>query len=257
MSKSSSRGNKVAATPVVANIPGLSPDLSLEEMVKHIYVTVNDIKATLNDQQQRVTKLESDVTHLNNEVLTLKNIVNSHEQNLRSNTIRITGFPFTEAEKSSRDTSALKGRVFARIVSPILDVAAARGLIDKPLSCNSVIASCYRIGAPAARADTASPPPLVVKLTSPQLRVDLLRCKKEAKVGPNDVEKALGIRRFNISEDLTQPAFKKLKELQNCSDIDRAWSVDGKLNFTVSGSSTVHRVSSVFDDIELILSKVK
>jgi len=248
-----------SASALVASGPSapLVPDMSLEEMVKHIYVTVNEIKVTLSDQQQRITKLESTVTSLSQEVHSLKIIVNSHEQSMRSATIRINGFPFTTEEKLNRDSNALKARVFSQIVNPILTVAASRGLLDAPPTSNSTISSCYRVGAPSAKPDTAAPPPLVVKLTSPQLKIDLMRCKREAKVGPSDQEKALGLKRFWISEDLTQPAFKKLKELQNCVQIEKAWSVDGRLNFMLPGSNVIHRVSSVFDDLLVILDKAK
>jgi len=220
-------------------------------------VTVNEIKVTLSDQQQRVSKLELTVSSLSQEVHTLKNVVNAHEQSQRSSTIRITGFPFTTEEKMSRDNNILKKRIYDRILSPILSVAASRGLLDSTPTCNSTISSCYRVGAPSAKPDTAAPPPLVVKLTSPQLKIDLMRCKREAKVGPTDQEKATGLKRFWISEDLTQPAFKKLKELQNCVHIEKAWSVDGRLHFMLPDNDVIHRVSSVFDDIVVILDKAK
>ena len=247
----------LSASALPASAPSSIPDLSLEDMVKHIYVTVNEIKVTLADQQQRVSKLESTVSSLSQEVHALKNVVNSHEQSQRSATIRITGFPFTSEEKLSRDNNALKNRVFNRILNPILSVAASRGLLDVAPTCNSTISSCYRVGAPSAKPDTAAPPPLVVKLTSPQLKIDLMRCKREAKVGPTDQEKASGLKRFWISEDLTQPAFKKLKELQNCVHIEKAWSVDGRLHFMLPDSDVIHCVSSVFDDIVVILDKAK
>jgi len=253
-----SRANKNAAPSAAsANPLSSSPDMSLEDMVKHIYITVNEIKVTLADQQQRVTALETTVSSLSNEVHTLKNIVNSHEQSLRSATIRITGFPFTAEEKLARDNQALKERVYNRIIGPTLAVAASRGLTPSlPLS-SAVISSCYRVGAPSARPDTATPPPLVVRLANSQIKVDIMKCKKEAKVGPSDQEKAIGLKRFFISEDLTQPAFKKLKELQNCEAIEKAWSIDGRLNFMLPGSTVIHRVASVFDDLEAILSKAK
>ena len=60
-----------------------------------------------------------------------------------------------------------------------------------------------------------------------------------------------------IAEDLTQPSFKKLKELQSREEIDKAWSVEGKLLFTLMGGKTVNRVSSVFEDVSVILDNAK
>ena len=53
--------------------------------------------------------------------------------------------------------------------------------------------------------------------------------KKEAAVTPSTKEKEAGSKAFYISEDLTQPAFKKLKELKDHVDVEKAWSYEGRL----------------------------
>ena len=245
---------KSAATPSTA--AGDLP-LSLEEKINHIFNTVNKIDSTLSDQQVRVAKLESEVGGLNEEVLTLKNIVNSHEQQLRSSIIRITGFPLTEDKKLAKNSSALAARVFDRIIGPILNLAASNGLMDFAPTAGNTIASCYRIGNPAAAASADSPPPLIVKLRSSEIRVNILRCKREAVFGPTEAEKADGCRFFMIAEDLTQPAFKKLKEMKSREEVAKAWTVEGRILFSLTGSKIVNRVASVFEDIETILSNAK
>ena len=122
---------KAKAVPAV--IPG---ELSMDDKINHIFNTVNEIKATQGEHQVRVAKLEEDVVSLNREVLTLKTIVNSHEQLFRSAIIRISGFPLSEDEKKTRNSADLNTRVFERILSPILNVAALRQLLPSTtLSC--------------------------------------------------------------------------------------------------------------------------
>ena len=106
-------------------------DMSLDEKVIHIFNMVNKIDATLNEQHVRIVKVETDVNELNKEVYALKNIVNAHEQELRSSTIRIMGFPFTEEEKTVRSAAVLKQRVFDRILGPILTVAGEQDLLSE------------------------------------------------------------------------------------------------------------------------------
>ena len=55
---------------------------------------------------------------------------------------------------------------------------------------------------------------------------------------------------------LSKSRFKKLKELQSSEKVDRAWSIDGRINFMLSNSTVVHRVVSVFDEVDTILEKV-
>ena len=133
-----------------------SSELTLEDKVNHIFNMVNKIDSSLSEQQVRVTKLETDMVDLTKEVHTLKNSVNSHEQERRSTTIRITGFPLTEEEKGASSSEDLKKRVFERLLGPILNVAYDNGLtVTRPTISNTIV-SCYRIGAAAAQARLCS-----------------------------------------------------------------------------------------------------
>ena len=239
--------------PVIV-APSASSDMSLDEKVNHIFNMVNKIDATLSEQHQRIVKVETDVGLLTTEVYMLKNIVNAHEQERRSSTIRITGLPITMEEKSNKSTVELKQRVFNRILGPILSVAKEQDLMSDLPTVENTIKTCYRIGAASAQANSGSPPPIVVKLCSPETRVNILKCKREATFGPNQAEKEMGCKYFSIAEDLTQPSFKKLKELKNHEDVENAWSFEGKLQFTLKGSKTIHKVFSVYDDVDTILS---
>ena len=75
--------------------------------------------------------------------------------------------------------------------------------------------------------------------------------------GPTEAEKAIGCRFFMIAEDLTQPTFKKLKEMKDREEVAKAWTVEGRILFSLTGSKIVNRVASVFDSIETILSNAK
>jgi hypothetical protein len=249
-----------ASTPVISEELSQEEKInriySLADKIEHIFVTVNKISATLEEQQGRVVKLESEVHTLNKEVSSLKVIVNQHEQASRGSTIRITGFPLSPEERSARNSQALSQRVFDRILQPILSVAQSSGLIDFTPTVSNTIINCFRVGSASARADAQPPPPLVVKLVNPLLRVHILRSKKEARFGPTEEEKARGCKRFTISEDLTQPTFKMLKELQSREEVSRAWTIEGRIHFVRVGTNSVHKVISVFEDVGSILSKV-
>ena len=136
-------------------------------------------------------------------------------------------------------------------------MAGEQGLLSEMPFVGNTINSCYWIGAASAKANTGSPPPLIVKLLSSETRINILNCKREATFGPNQAEKELGIKFFSISEDLTQPAYKKLKELKSHEDVEKVWSYEGRLQFMLKGSKTVHKVFSVDDDVDTIFSKIQ
>ena len=121
----------------------------------------------------------------------------------------------------------------------------------------NTISNYYRIGNAAAKPCKPNAPPVVVKLTSSVLKVAILKSKKDSTPGPTDAEKAVGHKKVLIFEDLTPPAFKKLKELQEREEISKAWSIDGRLFLILQGSTNIVRVSSVFDDIVTILNSAQ
>jgi hypothetical protein len=231
-------------------------NLSLEEMVRHIYASTNRMEAILSEQQVRVTNCETNVQLLNRQVYDLQNIVNLREQEARGLSIRINGFPFTDEEKTS-DSKFLMKKVYDRILLPMLNYAKSRNEIDKVPTINSTIVSCYRVGPVAARTNTASPPPILLKFANAAVRLAVLKNKRQHTPAPTAEEKSLGITHFTVMEDLTPQCYKLLRELQKNEDIAKAWTAEGKIRFLLRGGTYVHKVKSVFDPANVIINKAK
>ncbi len=70
-----------------------------------------------------------------------------------------------------------------------------------------------------------------------------------------DAERAAGVKKILAVEDLTGPSHKKMRELIAEPKVEKVWSVDGRLRFTLVNDNTViHRVKSVFDPVSTIIS---
>jgi uncharacterized coiled-coil protein SlyX len=235
-------------------MPASTPsELSMEDKINHIFLTVNKIDSTLAEQQLRVSKLESTVDTLSKELLSLKTLVNNREQELRSNVIRLIGYPITEEEKAATDSRFLAKKVFTKIVCPILNAAKLKGhLAEKVPTLENAIIDCYRMG--PASANIGSSPPIIIKLTSPSYRIAIMRAKKDSTPAPTDADRAMGARRYLISEDLTPPTFKMLKELQSSEEVAKAWTINGRIHLLPRGSSNIYRVPSVFEDAKSIIN---
>ena len=223
-------------------------------MVKAIYLKVNQIDAKFEAQQQKITKLEKEVKDLNAKVFSLQNSVNQHEQEKRSLSLRINGLAFYPDEKA--DPSVLAKRVFDRVLQPILVQAKANDKIAKVPSLSGTISDCYRVRGHSALTGTGSPPPVVVKLHTEQVRLAILQSKRRATPPPLDVEKDWGIQRISIMEDLTPQCYKTLRDLKRLETVDRAWTTSGRIRFTLTGSERVHLVKSVYEDANDIVNKV-
>jgi hypothetical protein len=237
-------------------MPSSSPnELSMEDKINHIFLTVNKIDTTLADQQQRVSKLETTVDSLSKELVVLKTIVNNREQELRSNAIRLIGFPITDEEKAATDSKFLPKKIYTKVLCPILNAAKLKGhLCEKVPTLDNAIIDCYRVG-PAA-SGVGSSPPIIIKFSSSSYRVAIMKAKKDSTPIPSDADKALGAKRYHISEDLTPHTFKKLRDLQNSEAVSKAWTVNGRIHLLISGSNNVYRVPSIFEDTDIIISNV-
>ena len=72
---------------------------------------------------------------------------------------------------------------------------------------------------------------------------------------PSSSETAAGTKRYTAVEDLTVACYKKLREMNDCTDIDKVWSIEGKLRYTLTGDGTVRKVNSVFDSLAVVINR--
>jgi hypothetical protein len=196
--------------------------------------------------------LRSSVTSLSKELHSLKNDVNFNNQLLRGCSIRLLGFPMADEEVGATDGGkALAGRIYDKIIKPILVAAKTKGAIP---NCANTIEECYRAG--RASLDKSKPPPVVIKLCSKQIRLAILRNKKAGMPAPSMADSACGIKRFTIVEDLTRDSLKTLKNLAADERVGKAWSMDGLIRFTLASdkAGTVKRVKSIYDPIDTIIA---
>ncbi len=140
--------------PVNLPDPSVLPD---SMVLREILATVKRTEATLKDHQERVVKLEKDVDTLNKQVYDLQNIINLREQQLRSKTVRITGIPFTEEEKSSVDPKYLAKKVHEKLLSPNLNHAKTSGQIDRIPTHATAVETCFRVRARPPPSFSSSP----------------------------------------------------------------------------------------------------
>jgi hypothetical protein len=95
----------------------------------------------------------------------------------------------------------------------------------------------------------------VLKFANEAVRLTVLKNKRNGMPTPSQEEKDTGIVRFNITEDLTPPCYKLMKELQRHEDVAKVWTVEGRIRMMLRGRQVVHRVRSVFNTVDAILAK--
>jgi hypothetical protein len=229
-------------------------------MLKEQAQTLNETRSMLAESQAKVSVLENKVsslevkvTSLESDILALKETSNNREQQSKLCSIRIHGFPVTDEELAATDGGKpLSLKIYDRLLKPILTAAKAKGDIASVPHCANVVEDCYRAGRPTK---TGRPMPIVVKITNKNLRLAILRNKRNNIPSPMDGERSEHVKRFSIVEDLTGPTYHLLKLLQDNDNVSRAWTVEGKIRFILSANpNIVVKVKSVFTPVETILN---
>jgi hypothetical protein len=233
------------------------PTASIQEQLNEILgllrsqgAEISETKKMLADSQAKVTKLENRVLVLEKEVKQLKEVANDRDQADKGRTVRLFGYPVTEEESSSDGGKVFQSKLYERIFKPCLVAAKNNGDLQSVPQFTTAVEKIYRAG---KSTNPERPAPVVIKFTSEAYRTAVLRNKKTSLPAPTAQEKASGSRRFMVVEDLTPANFKMLKLLQGREEVDRVWSIEGKLRFKLLNNEKVFRVKSVFDPVESII----
>ena len=244
----------------------MAPSLeSLEAKLDMLLSNVAEIKVL----QTRVNKLEAVVADLSStvaaqskEITSLKEKENYRDQLSRSNAVRLFGFGVSEEEDGGSDAAkSLTKRVYDIIVKPVLAAAKLNKQLETLPSLSNAISEVYRVKVGSKpkpivgmAAGPPPPPPIIIKFASPAVRMAFLRNKRASLPSPTVYEAANGTKRYTVVEDLTVVTYKKMREMADCKEVDKVWSIDGRLRFTIPGDKNVYKVKSVFQSLSEILS---
>jgi len=140
---------------------------------------------------------------------------------------------------------------------PVLRGAVSNGLLLEIPTMSQTLTCGYKSGRETVDGQgRALPPPLVIKFVKKEVRDIVLRSKKEFLPTTSSAEKAGGIKRFSLVEDLTRPTHQLFRELVADERVGAVWTVDGRIRYTRSGDGTkVFKAPSPFTTVEELLKK--
>jgi len=218
---------------------------------------IEKLTSTVCSLEKKVTSQETTINTMQKEMRRMKEQLNDSDQLSRNQYVRLFNFPMADDDIAADSGRALANRVYERILKPIIVAAKAKNDISTVPQCANVIEDIYRVGKPSMKDGAQRPSPIIIKLCSKQLRLAILKNKKTSISSPTTQERAAGIKRFVLVEDLTPPNYKKLSELLGDERIEKAWSVEGRLRFVLAGNDkSVKKVKSVYDSVDSIVSSV-
>ncbi len=233
-------------------------DTKLDEYnaaVTRLTTTVNTIRADVDNNTKDIAELREDFNKYkesnNKEVRSLKEQLNFREQQIRNSTIRLFNLRPLRGE-SVDNYKGLAGRVYDKIVRPVLVAAKAAGDLGTIPQVQNAIDSCYRVFSPTEPDASRPPQPVVLKFLTHGLKVAFMKHRKNIPL-PSEEEREAGIRRFIAVEDLTPTAHKLLKDLQQDTRVAKVWSVNGRIHYKLAGRDEVNKVKSNIASVTEIL----
>lgn len=186
------------------------------------------------------------------EIFDLKNRLNTREVESRACNIRLLGLPITDSEKNATDGGkAFAVRTFEKILRPIFEAAVENGHLRQVPQFEEAIEAVYRTG---AQKPNKKPPPVLIVFAHRNLRLAVLKNKKDNTPAPSRAEQDAGANSFLIVEDLTPATFAMFLALKEDQRVGKVWSFNGRLKYTLVGHDNKPlNVKSVFSDVDEFL----
>lgn len=236
---------------IVAKLDDLGSKVSI--LTDTVNVLQSDIKANSGDIKELRRDFETFKSSTCDELRAVKTTLNNRELQLRSSAIRLFNYPVLRDEAGD-NYKALQQRVYDRILRPLMTAAKGAGDLASVPQIQNTIESCYRVFQQEEHQDGKAPPPILIRLTSRQLKVSILKQRRQHMPQPTAAEKEKGAQRFVVVEDLTPPSYKLLKALQADERTEKVWTVNGQIHFSLPKKTGFKKVRSVFDTVDDILN---
>jgi hypothetical protein len=237
----------------------MSDTPTLKDLQQSLQVLITSVSALNNKVDAIENKLSNlELLHkkmdgVTTEVNNIKESVNRLDQDARACVVRISGLNVSEADMNQHgfEKSIIK-KVYDRIVKPVLSVAKTNGDLDSVPTMLNVLEQGYIVSRGGKdKQGRVMPPILAVRFTNRFLRNTVMRLRREHMPSPSDAEKAAGVSRYYINEDLTPDTARKVKELRGSALVERVWTIDGRIRLVKVGDpNTVIKLNSPFVSLE-------
>jgi hypothetical protein len=232
-------------------------DMSVQDKLNEVLALLRsqgadiaETKKMLADSQAKVAQLESKVSSLEKEVKRLKETSNDRDQATKSRSLRLFGYATSEEETATDGGRVFKNKLYDRIIKPCFNSAKANGELQTVPQFTTAIEKIYRVG---KSSNNSRPAPIIITFTSEAFRLAVLKNKRTSLPTPLVSERDAGIRRYMLVEDLTPANYNMLKQLHSCEEVEKVWSIEGRIRFKKRGQDTVLKVKSVFDSVDTIV----
>ena len=189
------------------------------------------------------------------EIHDLNHRLNELEQYTRGSSIRVLNVPLTYEEECNN--SAVADKLYNLVLLPLLNGAMETGAITHIPTKEQLIEKAHILPGKAGEHK-----PIIARFYNRELRSVCFQHKKEFAervpssntAGERSKERA-GKYCFPFYKDLTKANFLMMRAIGAHKDVQSCWSINGQLKFKMVDSTTVRKVSSIYDTVDNIIRK--
>ena len=211
----------------------------------------------LKTLQSNYDKLKSDFYHSDRQRIICDN---EREQYCRNWSLRFFGINVEQGDINELGLDvACMITVYKRVVKPVLECADKKILPAVP-EWFDLLENGHFVGKSFKSKRNPSlflPKPIIIRFTKRWQRNLFLRLKKDHMPSPTELEMEAGVEKFTATADLTTRNYKFMKLISDDARVDKVWTLDGKIKFTLvqdlQKQKYVHTVSCILDSVDKIL----
>ena len=213
----------------------------LKSSIVEVKVEVKALQFEVANHNDRLTALERDM-------LEQKDMANRQQQQLRSLTLRIFNFPLSPDEAADNN-AGLRARVYDTVLKPLLTAAKAAKEISSVPQMATIVEACFR-PLNISNKNLTGLPHVIVKVSSKLFKVALMKNRKHLPKPLSAEEKPI-----MLVEDLTPATHKMFTAISKARDMGKVWTIDGNIRFSLTESTTVQSVKSVFLPVSKVIDR--
>lgn len=237
----------------------------IETEVKNIRTLMVSLSEENKQLRTALKEKDSQLSDMQDSLNTMESKINSLEQHHRGWGARVLNIPLTKEEEANPEATIEK--VYRLALLPMLEGAHETGRLREIPTADQVLEVAHVLPGKAGQ-----PKPIIMRFYNRNLRNLIFQMKRDfaTREGPSgggarngrsggggdgaQVGSAGGGRfMYPLYDDLTQANLAKMRAISQDDRVQACWTVGGQIKFKLKNSDAVKKVSSIFDDLDVIL----
>ncbi len=237
----------------------------IETEVKNIKTLVVSLRDENKELRAAIKEKDSQLADMQVSLNNMETKLNNLEQHHRGWGARVLNVPLSKEDEA--DPAATIEKVFSLALRPMLEGAVQAGKLREVPSADQVLEVAHVLpGKPG------QPKPVIMRFYNRNLRNLCFQFKRDfatressgssgggtrrsgggGEEGQRGAERA-GRYKYPLYDDLTQANLAKMRAISQDDRVQACWTVNGQIKFKLKDSEVVKKVSSIYDDLDVIL----